>query len=427
MITPNTLDAGFATYFQITSITGGTLFQNDGVTPITNGAFITRGPGSGRTEIHAGGQLAERRQLHRPGIDQRHDSAVSAGRPPPPRSPSILLCTVPSVTNATTTENTQTTSGLVITPNAADTAFVTYFQITNITGGTLYQHDGVTPIANGTFITAAQGAAGLKFTPATNSTTSGSFTVQESTTPRQAGLGGPTATATITVNLAQPAVGDQCRDDGEYADHFGLVITPNAADTAFVTYFQITNITGGTLYQNDGVTADRQWRLHHRPPGAAGLKFTPTANRPPPAASRSRNRPAPRRRSRRSHGHGHHHGQPGAQPAFGDQCHHVDNTQTTSGLVITPNAADTAFVTYFQITNITGGTLYQNDGVTAIANGDFISVAQGAAGLKFTPTANSLSSGSFTVQESTTASTSGRRPHGRGHHHGQFGAPRARR
>jgi hypothetical protein len=104
------------------------------------------------------------------------------------------------VTNATTTENTQTSSGLVIMPNALDTGFVTNFQITNITGGTLYLNDGVTQVTNGEFITVAQGASGLKFTPAANSTVSGSFSVQESSTNTVAGLGGPTATATITVN-----------------------------------------------------------------------------------------------------------------------------------------------------------------------------------------------------------------------------------
>ena len=132
------------------------------------------------------------------------------------------------MTNATTTDNTQTTSGLVITPNALDTAFVTNFQITDITGGTLYQNDGVTQITDGEFITVAQGAAGLKFTPALNSLTSGSFTVQESTTATTAGLGGPTATATITVNLAldppnvtNATTADNIADDlrtGHYAE-----------------------------------------------------------------------------------------------------------------------------------------------------------------------------------------------------------------
>jgi hypothetical protein len=205
----------------------------------------------------------------------------------------------PSVTNATTTDNTQTTSGLVVTPNAADAAFVTNFQITNITGGTLFKNDGTTVINNGDFITVAEGAAGLKFTPATNSLASGSFTVQESTSATTAGLGGPTtATATITVNL----------------------LLHQAA---------VTNATTN------------------------------------------------------------------------------ENKQTTSGLVVTPNAADTAFVTNFQITNITGGTLFQNNGTTPINNGDFITVAQGAAGLKFTPGTNSTTTGTFTVQESTSATIAG--------------------
>ena len=62
----------------------------------------------------------------------------------------------PTVTNATTAENTQTTSGLVITPNAMDSGFVTDFQITNITGGTLYLNDGVTQVTDGELITVAQ-------------------------------------------------------------------------------------------------------------------------------------------------------------------------------------------------------------------------------------------------------------------------------
>jgi hypothetical protein len=204
----------------------------------------------------------------------------------------------PNVTNAATTQNTQTTSGLVITPNALDTAFVTNFQVTGITGGTLFLNDGTTPVTNGQFITVAQAAAGLKFTPATDSLASGSFAVQESTSNTVAGLGGPTATGTITVTLAlhQP------------------------------------NVTNATT---------------------------------------------------------------------------TENTQTTSGLVITPNSLDTAFVTNFQVTGITGGTLFLNDGTTPVTNGQFITVAQASAGLKFTPTTGSLASGSFIVQESTSNTVAG--------------------
>ena len=58
--------------------------------------------------------------------------------------------------------------------------------------------------------------------------------------------------------------------------------------------------------------------------------------------------------------------------------------QTTSGLVIIPGSG-TPNATEFEITNITGGNLFQNDGTTAVPAGSFISVAQGRAGLKFTP------------------------------------------
>jgi uncharacterized repeat protein (TIGR01451 family) len=103
----------------------------------------------------------------------------------------------PSVTNATTNANTQTTSGLVISRNPADGAEVTHFKITNITGGSLFKNDGVTPINNGDFITFAEGNAGLKFTPGA---VNGSFTVQASLSASDAGLGGGTVIATIIVN-----------------------------------------------------------------------------------------------------------------------------------------------------------------------------------------------------------------------------------
>ncbi len=105
----------------------------------------------------------------------------------------------PSVTNATTDENVQTTSGLVISRNPANGAEVTHFKITNITNGSLFLNDGTTPISNNQFITFAQGDAGLRFTPAPNSTATGQFTVQASLNNTNAGLGGSTVTASITV------------------------------------------------------------------------------------------------------------------------------------------------------------------------------------------------------------------------------------
>jgi urease beta subunit len=61
----------------------------------------------------------------------------------------------------------------------------------------LFKNNGTTPITNGTFITFAEGNAGLKFTPGI---TNGSFNVQSSLSASDAGLGGGTATAAITIN-----------------------------------------------------------------------------------------------------------------------------------------------------------------------------------------------------------------------------------
>ena len=114
----------------------------------------------------------------------------------------------PSVTDATTNEDTQTTSGLVISRNAADGSEVTNFKITNIQHGTLFKNDGTTQINSGDFITFAEGNAGLRFTPAADfndSIGTASFVVQASTSSSDGGLGGGTATATIHVTAVNDA------------------------------------------------------------------------------------------------------------------------------------------------------------------------------------------------------------------------------
>ncbi len=68
----------------------------------------------------------------------------------------------------------------------------------------MFFDDGTTPIVDGQFITLAQGAAGLKFTPTTNSIAQGSFEAQASTNDSAAGLSGVVVTATITIG-APPA------------------------------------------------------------------------------------------------------------------------------------------------------------------------------------------------------------------------------
>jgi CSLREA domain-containing protein len=134
----------------------------------------------------------------------------------PPQSFTINVTAVPdtpSVTNATTTVNTQSTSGLVISRNPADGNEVSNFQISNIQNGTLFRPDGVGTVVDGEFITVGEGLAGLKFTPAHNSTANGSFDVQASLDNTVNGLGGGLTTATITVSCG-PTVVTNSNDSG---------------------------------------------------------------------------------------------------------------------------------------------------------------------------------------------------------------------
>ncbi|MDJ0784481.1 MAG: cadherin-like domain-containing protein, partial [Desulfosarcinaceae bacterium] len=72
----------------------------------------------------------------------------------------------------------------------------------------------------------------------------------------------------------------------------------------------------------------------------------------------------------------------------------------SSGLiVIRPHAQDGAEVTHLRISDITNGSLTLADG-TPIHDGDFITVAQGESGIRFTPLVDSMAPGSFRVAAS---------------------------
>jgi hypothetical protein len=181
----------------------------------------------------------------------------------------------PSVTNTTTNEDTQTTSGLVITRNPADGAEVTSFKITGITGGALFLNNGTTLISNGNFITVAQGAAGLKFTPALNSNANGSFLVQSSLKSNDAGLGGSLATATITVNPVNDAptldaVGNLIINEGAPLQTINLTgISAGGGESQTLTITATSNNTGVVLNPT----------VKYISPNATGsLNFTPAAD-----------------------------------------------------------------------------------------------------------------------------------------------------
>ena len=408
VISRDAADGAEVTHFRITGITGGLLFQNDGITAIANNEFITFAQGNAGLKFtpslnsNATGHFAV----------QASTSNVDGGLGGSKVTSDIAINPVadtPSVTNAATYEDLQSTNGLVISRNAADGAEVTYFKITNISGGSLFHNDGITAIANNEFITFAQANAGLKFTPSLNSNATGHFTVQASTSNADGGLGGATVTADIAITPVAdtPSVTDASTNE-DVKSTSGLVISRNAADGAEVTHFRITNITGGSLFQNDGTTAISNNTFITFAEANAGLKFTPSLN---------------------SNAIGHFTVQastsnvdgglggstvtaditinPVADTPSVSNTSTLANTQTTSGLVISRNAADGAEVTHFKITSITGGKLFLNNGTTPIRNGAFITAAQASAGLRFTPSQNSRVTGHFSARASKSNSDAG--------------------
>jgi predicted outer membrane repeat protein len=147
----------------------------------------------------------------------------------------------PSVTPATTNEDTQSTSGLVITPNAIDGPEVTQFLITNIQNGQLFRSDGGTIFPNSS-ITLAEGSAGIRFTPAANLNSSSSsfgFTVQAMTIQGIASAGTGT-NASITVNPVNDAPSFTKGSDVFVNQQPGGYVMPNWA----------TNISAGATNES---------------------------------------------------------------------------------------------------------------------------------------------------------------------------------
>lgn len=106
----------------------------------------------------------------------------------------------PNATSSFTVLNQQSTTGLVITPSPYGPRGVTSFQISGITHGKLFLADGVTPVAEGSFVNVQQAAAGLRFTPDHDFIGVGTLQIRASRDGTAAGLAGPATSESITVN-----------------------------------------------------------------------------------------------------------------------------------------------------------------------------------------------------------------------------------
>lgn len=141
-----------------------------------------------------------------------------------------------NITNTTCGENVQSITGLVITPSGAFLGTVNSYQITNISGGSLFLNDGVTPVTDGEFITVAQGAAGLKFTPTNGSLAAGMFTIEASTTGDAFGLDSAlTANGSVTVLAPTATILPQLHGTAAISWD-GLGIDPSKNNAEVVAY-----------------------------------------------------------------------------------------------------------------------------------------------------------------------------------------------
>ncbi len=202
-------------------------------------------------------------------VKVRYPANISTGQPASEEATLIFTenpkteSAPPHVTEATTEEDTMSTSGLVITPDAQDNNGVTHYKISEITGGTLYKNDGTFPIGNGDFITKAEGEAGLKFHPDSDANTlagdSFSVKVQASLDGTGSGLS-EAATASITVtevNDAPIAADDQLSEKVMTSEGieipFGELLQndqagPENENAQTLAIVSVSDIAGGTVH-----------------------------------------------------------------------------------------------------------------------------------------------------------------------------------
>jgi uncharacterized repeat protein (TIGR01451 family) len=308
-----------------------------------------------------------------------------------------------TVTSVTTAEDTQSAG---ITIDASGATAVPFFQITNITGGRLYLADGITPVHAGDYVPAVAGVAVVRFTPAAdaNSPAGDVFGFQAQAALDSLGsLLNASAGASITVTEVNdaPIAGNDTLPD--IAEDSGALSIPAATLLAndqpgpsnesgqTLTIIQVGNAVGGSVQLIGGNVIFTPAANFF---GAAQFDYTVQDNGTTHGVSDPRSRVGTVTFAV----------DPVADTPSVTGATTFVNQQTGSGLVITPNPVDGSSVTYFKITNITNGTLFEHDGVTPIANDTFIVANTGLAGLKFTPAASQANPGttfSFEVQAAT--------------------------
>ncbi len=213
------VDAGYASVIATLAVDSGTLSATDsgGVTVTGSGsasmsltgslaninAFIAASAVSFTTDLNSISRITLSTSLNdngNSGSGGALSSAVSMTT-----LNVIAIADTPAVASLIINEDIDS-GAIAITRNEVDGKEVTHYKITRISGGTLYSDAGFTTAINaGDFIASIGVTTNVYFRPTANADTVGSFTVQASTSNGDAGLGGSTATSTITVTAINDA------------------------------------------------------------------------------------------------------------------------------------------------------------------------------------------------------------------------------
>lgn len=310
---------------------------------------------------------------------------------PPPETSS--RAGTPVVTNSATQEDAQSFDGLQLAPNPADGSDVQYFKITDIVGGTLYENDGTTPISDDSYIPLWKGEAGLKFSPEQDANNpSGdyfSFNVQASKDEQDMSLS-DAVRAVITVGEVNddPVAGDDslpsvAEGSGEVVIPFAdLLINDNSGvdnegdQTLAIT--GVANSSGGSV-RLDNTNQMVVFTPGLNSSGLVSFEYTITDNGttggdPDPKSSTGTASFTILKRS----------DAPTVTGATTDE----DTMSDNRGLKISSTPGSGATTEYYRISSITGGQLFQHDGLTPIQDGEYITASEGMDGLRFLPNAN---------------------------------------
>ncbi|MEO5376613.1 MAG: SBBP repeat-containing protein, partial [Magnetococcus sp. DMHC-6] len=164
----------------------------------------------------------------------------------------------PTVTSPTITEDTQSEAIPITINPSVDAINTAYYQMTSITGGTLYSDASYSVVINnGTYISSSGSTTNVYFIPTLNSNSAGSFTIQAAVTASSDGLRGSTATSTISITpqndaptVANPIPDQNATEDTAFSYQFAANVFNDVDTLDTLTYSALLG---------DGVTGLPAW------------------------------------------------------------------------------------------------------------------------------------------------------------------------